>query len=223
MIFGFDISHPGPQSFSDRALGVLQSEPSIVGMSFSLGCATEVRGLYWMQEARYAGINDIGRRVADALLCRLQECRNLPDDIVVYRGGVSEGEYDKVILEMEALKEAFDRVGRPGYRPSLTCIVVLTNSSFRLFPERIDSRAKPHEQNVTPGTIVDSEITSPFYNEFILVSQKGILGTVRPTRCVIVATVEGSSGAVLKVQYLKLSSPENFLNKYIYSKNYKNV
>lgn len=39
--------------------------------------------------------------------------------------------------------------------------------------------------NVLPGTIVDTEIASRSFYDFYLVSQGGLVGTVKPTRYVV--------------------------------------
>ncbi|VDN30860.1 unnamed protein product [Cylicostephanus goldi] len=59
MFVGFDISHAGPQSFAERQLKKPQSEPTVVGMAFTIGEPTKIRGSYWMQEPRETSISDI--------------------------------------------------------------------------------------------------------------------------------------------------------------------
>ncbi|CAF3953958.1 unnamed protein product [Rotaria sp. Silwood2] len=98
-----------------------------------------------------------------------------PTAIVIYRDGISEGEFDSVFeKELMAIREACVDLS-PVYRPYITYIVVNKKHHTRLFP--INS-----EKNVAAGTILDShDITTATTYDFYLNSQHGALGTSRPT------------------------------------------
>ncbi|XGW19627.1 hypothetical protein V3C99_003458 [Haemonchus contortus] len=206
MFVGFDISHAGPQSFADRQMKVPQSEPTVVGMAYTVGEATKMRGTYWMQEPRLNLISDIATHFTVALQNFLKETNSLPLDIVVFRGGVSEGEFKKAAAEMIELQKAFVEVNhlyRHGmYSPSLTCLVVQTNSNYRIIPTKIDPHARPMDQNVPSGTVVDDAL-HPAYNEFLIVPQKALQGTARTLRCTLVTYSKGTSGCLPTMEELK--------------------
>lgn len=65
-------------------------------MAFTLSTLTEMRGYYWMQEPRLATIDLLGEKLHNALLLYHSTQRRLPDDIVVFRSGLSEGEFKDV-------------------------------------------------------------------------------------------------------------------------------
>ncbi|KAK5974904.1 Piwi domain-containing protein [Trichostrongylus colubriformis] len=207
MFVGFDISHAGPQSFADRQMKKAQSEPTVVGMAYTVGEPTKMRGCYWMQEPRLNSISDISAHFTVALKMFLKDTNSLPLDIVVFRGGVSEGEFKKVAAEMEEMQKAFVEVNplyRHGmYSPSLTCLVVQTNSNYRIVPTKIDPHARPMDQNVPSGTVVDDAM-HPAYNEFLLVPQKALQGTARVLRCTLVTYNKGTSGSLPTMEELKL-------------------
>ncbi|VDO50564.1 unnamed protein product [Haemonchus placei] len=188
MFVGFDISHAGPQSFADRQMKVAQSEPTVVG------------------EPRLNSISDIATHFTVALQNFLKETNSLPLDIVVFRGGVSEGEFKKAAAEMIELQKAFVEVNhlyRHGmYSPSLTCLVVQTNSNYRIIPTKIDPHARPMDQNVPSGTVVDDAL-HPAYNEFLIVPQKALQGTARTLRCTLVTYSKGTSGCLPTMEELK--------------------
>lgn len=206
MFVAFDVSHAGPQSFADRQMKKAQSEPTVVGMAYTIGEPTRIRGTYWMQEPRLALISDIGSNFAVALKAFYKETDSLPLDIVVFRSGVSEGEFKKVNDEMQELQKAFVEVNhlyRHGmYSPSLTCVVVQTNSNYRIIPTKIDPHARPMDQNVPCGTVVDDAV-HPAYNEFLIVPQKALQGTARTVRCTLVTHSKGTSGALPGMEELK--------------------
>ncbi|KAK6727815.1 hypothetical protein RB195_005470 [Necator americanus] len=206
MFVGFDVSHAGPQSFADRQMKRPQSEPTVVGMAFTVGEPTKIRGSYWMQEPRHATISDIASNFAAALMVFYKETNGLPHDIIVFRSGVSEGEFKKAAKEMIEMQKAFVEVNhlyRHGmYSPSLTCLVVQTKSNYRIVPTKIDSNARPMDQNVPCGTVVE-DVMHPAYNEFLIVPQKAIQGTARALRCTLVTHSRGTSGQLLSMDELE--------------------
>ncbi|VDM65963.1 unnamed protein product [Strongylus vulgaris] len=206
MFVGFDISHAGPQSFADRQMKKPQSEPTVVGMAFTIGEVTKIRGSYWMQEPREATISDIADNFAAALLTFYKETNSLPSDIIVFRCGCSEGEFKKAAKEMIDMQKAFVDVNHlyshGMYSPSLTCLVVQTNSNYRIVPTKIDSQARAMEQNVPCGTVVEDAL-HPAYIEFLIVPQKALQGTARALRCTLVTHSQGTSGQLLSVDELE--------------------
>ncbi|KAI9756775.1 MAG: hypothetical protein M4579_003692 [Chaenotheca gracillima] len=114
----------------------------------------------------------------------------LPESILYYRDGLSEGEFSQIIAnEAEPLKGKVNSVllysaktdsrtevcasfGRQA--PKITVVVVVKRHHTRLFPtERGDRNG-----NVLPGTVVENSGGHDIY----LVAHPGLQGTVRPTR-----------------------------------------
>ncbi|CAD6187734.1 unnamed protein product [Caenorhabditis auriculariae] len=187
MVVGFDVQHAGAQSAVDRQLKVVRSEPSVAGMAFTVDGLTGMRGTFWLQTPGLAEISRVGEKMVEAVheYSRLNEGKK-PGDIVVFRGGVSEGEFPKAQAEMVSVREEFKAKFGSSYTPTMTCIVVQTNSNFRIFRERIPKKARPMDQNVPYGTVIDKNIVNPMFNEFIITPQRALIGTVRPIRCTIV-------------------------------------
>ncbi|KAI5332230.1 hypothetical protein L3X38_022359 [Prunus dulcis] len=87
-----------------------------------------------------------------------------PDKIVVFRDGVSEGQFDMVLNEeLLDLKRA---LGGIKYHPTITLIVAQKRHHTRLFPESM--RDGSSTGNVLPGTVVDTIIVHPFEFDFLL-------------------------------------------------------
>lgn len=93
-----------------------------------------------------------------------------PSKVVVYRDGVGEGDFEKMIdLELGGLKEACKELKQAI---KFTYIMVQKRHNTRFIP--VDIR-NPKFQNVAPGTCVDSQITHSELFEFYLCSHAGKL------------------------------------------------
>jgi len=104
-----------------------------------------------------------------------------PSRIIVYRDGVSEGQFMEVLREeMQGIRTACLMLSA-DYRPPITYVVVQKRHHARFFcrnPRDSVGKAK----NVPPGTTLDTGIVSPESFDFYLCSHFGIQGTSRPTR-----------------------------------------
>lgn len=103
-----------------------------------------------------------------------------PTRIIIYRDGVSEGQFVNVLQsELRSLREACMMLER-GYQPGITFIAVQKRHHTRLFAaEKKDQVGKAF--NIPPGTTVDVGITHPTEFDFYLCSHAGIQGTSRPS------------------------------------------
>ncbi|KAB2078286.1 hypothetical protein ES319_A06G151900v1 [Gossypium barbadense] len=170
MFIGADVNHPG----SDN-----KTSPSI---------AAVVATMNWPQANRYAArvrpqfhrkeqILEFGEMCLELVesYARLNNVK--PEKIVLFRDGVSEGQFDMVLNEeLMDLKSAFHRI---NYFPTITLIVAQKRHQTRFFPEgKWDGGPTG---NISPGTVVDTKIVHPFEFDFYLCSHYGSLGTSKPT------------------------------------------
>ncbi|VDK26310.1 unnamed protein product [Anisakis simplex] len=111
--------------------------------------------------------------VRERLVSFYKETHLKPSRIIVYRDGVSEGQFAEVLREeMQGIRTACLMLSS-DYRPPITYIVVQKRHHARMFCKYTrDSvgRAK----NIPPGTIVDTGIVSPEGFDFYLCSHFGI-------------------------------------------------
>ncbi|CAD6197181.1 unnamed protein product [Caenorhabditis auriculariae] len=144
----------------------------------------------------------------DEIMARIRKFRmetgKLPKHIIVYRDGVSESEFQRALYnEKTDINVACKDIYGDNPHPTLTYIVVTKRHRTRFFPTTVDEDAselvsksdrETRKQscistssdnacryNVAPGTLVETEITSPDYFDFYLVSQASPLGTAHPT------------------------------------------
>lgn len=117
----------------------------------------------------------------------------LPKKILVYRDGVSEGQY-RLVLEKELphFHKAFTKkYGDEKKHPKMAVIVVGKRHHTRFYPTREqDADFNPQPQkgsmNPKPGTVVDRGITGKHMHEFYLQAHQGLQGTARPAHYVVI-------------------------------------
>ncbi|VDK59917.1 unnamed protein product [Anisakis simplex] len=202
MFIGLDMSHSSPLSFYERQAGFHASEPTVVGMAYTCGSEFGMRGLYWMQEPRVYTIQSLKEHLVEALNQFKEESANksYPEHVIVFRGGISDGQFQKVMtLEANAFRAAFEALpsSTPPNKIRLSLICVQTNSNYRLLldnPTSLQVDGNALQQNVPSGTCVDSSIVHPTQAEFILVAHKSIMGTARPIRCTVLVDDEPRMG-----------------------------
>ncbi|XP_002522490.2 protein argonaute 7 [Ricinus communis] len=176
IFMGADVTHPHPlDDFSP-------SVAAVVG-SMNWPAANKYASRMRSQTHRQEIIQDLGAMVKELLDDFFQEVGKLPKRIIFFRDGVSETQFHKVLQEeLQAIREACSRF--PGYRPPITFAVVQKRHHTRLFPCETDLASiqnQFYDENIPPGTVVDTVITHPKEFDFYLCSHWGVKGTSRPT------------------------------------------
>lgn len=177
IFMGADVTHPHPlDDFS----------PSVAAVVGSMNWPEANKYLSRMrsQTHRQEIILDLAAMVGELLDDFYQQVNKLPKRIIFFRDGVSETQFSKVLKEeLQAIKEACGRF--PGYNPPITFAVVQKRHHTRLFPHDTDRSSEANQQllneNIAPGTVVDTVITHPREFDFYLCSHFGVKGTSRPT------------------------------------------
>ncbi|XVE85807.1 hypothetical protein DITRI_Ditri17bG0121100 [Diplodiscus trichospermus] len=174
IFMGADVTHPHPlDDFSP-------SVAAVVG-SMNWPAANKYVSRMRSQTHRQEIIQDLAAMVGELLDDFYQEVNKLPKRIIFFRDGVSETQFYKVLKEeLQAVREACARF--PGYKPPITFAVVQKRHHTRLFPFELDpSSNQAFDENIPPGTVVDTVITHPREFDFYLCSHWGVKGTSRPT------------------------------------------
>ena len=107
--------------------------------------------------------------VKDMMKERLTEYRNrnkkLPERVIVFRDGVSEGQFDTVLKEeLPDIKAAFRAFSQ--YNPKLTVVICGKRHHTRFYPT--DPADADNNGNPKPGTVVDRGVTSIYHFDFFL-------------------------------------------------------
>ncbi|KAI6654721.1 argonaute 1 [Oopsacas minuta] len=110
-----------------------------------------------------------------------ENCKGrLPERIIYYRDGVSEGQFRAVLnREMTSMRRACRRFS-PDYQPGITIVCVQKRHHLRMFC-RDRGCAVGKGNNVPPGCVLDKDVTHPVEFDFYLCSHFGLQGTSRPT------------------------------------------
>ncbi|KAK4486083.1 hypothetical protein RD792_008751 [Penstemon davidsonii] len=188
IVFGADVTHPQPGE---------DSSPSIAAVVASMDWpqVTKYRALVSAQAHREEIIQDLYKTnqdpkrglvhsgmIREQLIAfyKVNQHRK-PDRIIFYRDGVSEGQFNQVLLhEVDAIRKACVSL-EEKYLPRITFVVVQKRHHTRLFPAIHGDRYSTDKSgNILPGTVVETKICHPHAFDFYLCSHAGIQGTSRP-------------------------------------------
>ncbi|KAF2643954.1 Piwi-domain-containing protein [Massarina eburnea CBS 473.64] len=178
LILGADLTHPGS--------GAVMGSPSIAAVVGSVEANVgRFRGIMRLQRMQDT-IFQFAELVQDALEAWYKSNKKFPQNVLYYRDGVSEGQYNQVRKdELDVIHKAFEQVARRRDKKvepfNLTAVIVTKRHNTRFFPVRPED-AMNNNGNCKPGTLVDSAVTKPFGLDFFLQSHNGIKGTAKPTR-----------------------------------------
>ncbi|KAJ4724979.1 Argonaute family protein [Melia azedarach] len=206
IIFGADVTHPQPGE---------DSSPSIAAVVASMDWpeVTKYRGIVSAQAHREEIIQDLYKSFQDAqrglvhggmirelLIAFRRSTGHKPHRIIFYRDGVSEGQFNQVLLhEMTAIRQACASL-EEGYMPRVTFVVVQKRHHTRFFAADHNRRdLTDRSGNILPGTVVDTQICHPTEFDFYLNSHAGIQGTSRPTHYHVLYDENGFSANALQV------------------------
>ncbi|KAK3367911.1 ribonuclease H-like domain-containing protein [Podospora didyma] len=169
MIIGLDITHP--------SFGSADTASSIVGM--------------------VANVEETFTSWPVAFSLQETATNEFPENIIIYRDGVSEGQYEQVIdFELSHIREACKQIqlATPGLAtppPNITIVIVRKQHHTRFYLTKGSAppeNAQPELQNGNPvaGTVVERGVTSQFTWEFFLQAHHLIQGVARPAHYVVV-------------------------------------
>lgn len=199
MLMGIDVTHPSPGS----AKGAPSIATAVASRDRELsqwpGSLRKQKGKQEMIDEKKAELGDcvsasiLKEMVVERLDVWRKYNKSLPKKILLYRDGVSEGQYALVLRqEMPHFEAAFkDLYGSKANWPKMAVIVVGKRHHTRFYAtkeEEADYNAQRQKGslNTKPGTVVDRGITGTTYHEFYLQAHQGLQGTARPAHYVVI-------------------------------------
>ncbi|MCJ1478569.1 hypothetical protein MMC13_007250 [Lambiella insularis] len=166
MMLGADCSHPSAASL--RQIPPPPTYCALVG-SYDSSC-TAYTAIASAQPATQEMIAAFGPMVNEILTRYKSRNSVLPQSIIYWRDGVSDPEIPAFLKsEVQDLRAALDQHNLPI---KLTVVNCVKRHQTRMFPK---SERGDKNGNVLPGSVIDSA-----KNDFFLVSQSALQGTVRP-------------------------------------------
>ncbi|KAI9850709.1 MAG: hypothetical protein M1838_005200 [Thelocarpon superellum] len=182
MVVGLDVTHPSP--------GSAKGAPSVAGIVASVGrdlgqWPADLR----IQESRKEMVSDLAAMFKSRLLLWRTKNRAPPDNVLVYRDGVSEGQYETVLREeLPLLRAGCKGIYPPDAvkkgLPRISIIVVGKRHHTRFYPMKEDDADR--SSNPKNGTVVDRGVTEARNWDFFLQAHAGLQGTARPAHYFIV-------------------------------------
>jgi eukaryotic translation initiation factor 2C len=172
MIIGVDVTHPGTNP--------LANEKVISSIAASVASFDSDFSKYMATIAAQPMNTEIVGNFDHMFVKQLQffytkNGRQFPRSVILFRDGVSEGQFSQVIdNEIPLIGKAFRSVG--AKEPKITVFVVQKRHHTRLMPLVPKFNDKGREiRNIPAGTVVDHTITNPLNREFHLCSHEGLL------------------------------------------------
>ncbi|KAI0107440.1 Piwi-domain-containing protein [Hypoxylon sp. NC0597] len=177
MIVGIDVTHP--------ATGSSTEAPSIAGMVASVDASLG----QWPAVIRRQAVKgqEMVSELDDMLKSRLKlwhkNNKRYPKNILVYRDGVSEGQFKKVLeselpLLRKACRDLYPASDQNRGLPKISVIIVVKRHHTRFYPT-IEKDAD-EKSNPKMGTVVDRGVTEARNWDFFLQAHEAIQGTARP-------------------------------------------
>ena len=184
MVVGVDVTHPSPGSSS--------TAPSVAGMVASVDrwlgqWPADLR----IQESRKEMVTDLESMLKSRLhLWKTQgKHKVFPENLLVFRDGVSEGQYTTVIntelpLLRRACAELYPALDTKKDLPHITIVIVGKRHHTRFYPTATSDA--DNSSNPKNGTVVDRGVTEARNWDFFLQSHTALQGTARPAHYYIV-------------------------------------
>lgn len=167
IILGADVTHPSTNGKSCSVAALVGSaDQEGVQYSSSLRC----------QRAGQEIISDLGSMFRDVYNVWFANHgkREHASSIFMFRDGVSESQFQAVKeQEIASIRSACKAL---KFYAKVTYIIVTKRHHARFFP------LGNGDKNISPGTVIEKDITSKNLYEFYLNSHEGILGTNRPSK-----------------------------------------
>lgn len=180
MVVGMDVTHPGP--------GSARGTPSIAAVVASVdNHFAQYPASLEIQESRKEMITNLKEMMVARLQLFRQRSKVLPKRVLVYRDGVSEGQFNIVRLEeLPEIVKAFHTFDQPKkpYRPQLTIVICGKRHHTRFYPT--EGKDAANDGNPRPGTVVDRGVTAVYDFDFFLQAHGGLQGTTKPTHYYVV-------------------------------------
>ncbi|KAI4222674.1 MAG: hypothetical protein L6R40_008558 [Gallowayella cf. fulva] len=182
MLVGIDVSHPAATSVANA--------PSVVGVVASLDRTyTRSLGTTRLQEGRVEMVAEIGALIDEGLESFKTTNQRYPSNIIIYRDGVSESQFETVLNEEVPAIEEVCSEKYPGDKqnpPKIVVIICGKRHHTRLCPTQEQDADKAHNCNPKPGTLADRGVTSGKYYDFYIQPHAALTGTAIPCHCTVI-------------------------------------
>ncbi|KAF1829044.1 putative RNA interference and gene silencing protein [Decorospora gaudefroyi] len=184
MVVGIDVTHPSPGSASNA--------PSVSAMVASIDkLLGQWPAVLRVQQGKKEEVDHLGEMLKSRLNLWKTKGKHqaFPENILVYRDGVSEGQYNMVLdNELPRMRKACEAMypatdTKKGL-PRFTIVVCGKRHKTRFYPTT--EKDCDRSGNTQPGTVVDRGVTEARNWDFFLQAHAALQGTARPCHYYIV-------------------------------------
>lgn len=154
-------------------------------------CTRIVLSKQYITNRNHLAVSDLAAMLKSRLHLWRTKGRHMsfPENILVYRDGVSEGQYQLVLenelpLLQKACAETYPADQTKAGLPRITVVVVGKRHHTRFYPTSEDGADRG--SNCLPGTVVDRGVTEARNWDFFLQAHAAIKGTARPAHYFVV-------------------------------------
>ncbi|GMS80957.1 hypothetical protein PENTCL1PPCAC_3132 [Pristionchus entomophagus] len=199
MIVGLQMQHPSSLSGKEKEANAMPSRPVCIGWSTNAVRGASQRGATDPQQEKenthfnsdwtYAMPKDYKdgelffSAYKDVVLSMLRSYKKyretIPSRIVLIRGGLPEGDYDKIRSEEVPIWEAAFKTLNAAYSPSFIIVTSNEMHSDRFYQEKIPANEKAPRQNLPSGTVIDSGVTNPALSQAFIQAHVPLQGTAK--------------------------------------------
>lgn len=182
MVVGIDVTHPSP--------GSAPNAPSVSAIVASVDkWLGQWPAVLKVQRDRDEMVADLGGMIRSRLLLWKAKNKTLPENILVYRDGVSEGQYNLVLdkelpLLRAACTELYPAPDTKKGLPRFTIVICGKRHHTRFYSSNLKDTDK--SSNPRNGTVVDRGVTEPHLWDFYLQAHTALQGTARPCHYIVV-------------------------------------
>ncbi|KAF9765825.1 hypothetical protein IL306_001815 [Fusarium sp. DS 682] len=177
MVVGYDVTHPTNMS-PDKS----DAAPSLVGLVATIDRDMGQWPAYsWEQSSKQEMLDETLTQAFESRLELWQKHnQQLPENIVIFRDGVSTGQFAQVLrTELPRIRIACNAKYPKNKGPKISIIVSVKRHQTRFYPTS-EQNAMEKNHNTQNGTVVDRGITEARYWDFYLTAHASIKGTAGP-------------------------------------------
>jgi eukaryotic translation initiation factor 2C len=184
MVVGIDVTHPSP--------GSKDGAPSVAGIVASIDKVLgQWPATFDIQESRKEMVTALEGMFLSRLNLWQKHNKQLPDNVIIYRDGVSEGQYQTLLdqelpLIRNACRQAYPaNVTKQGL-PRISIIVCGKRHNTRFYPATTADGEADRSSNCSTGTVVDRGVSEARNWDFFLQPHACLQGTARPCHYYVV-------------------------------------
>ncbi|KAK7032353.1 hypothetical protein VNI00_013101 [Paramarasmius palmivorus] len=188
MLVGIDVTHCGPGS-KEGAPSIAAVVANVDDTFVQYPASLEIQQTHEIREM----VIELEKMMVERLQAYKFRTGNLPERVFIFRDGVSEDQYDQVVLceELPRILHAFKRFKtkdrKQPYRPRLSIVICVKQHHTRFYP--IQAEDADTTMNTRPGIVVDkgvTGVTGVFDFDFYLQAHAGLQGSVKSTHYVVI-------------------------------------